>query len=66
MTKKYRPFAERERLKIVTPDNQLLTLVAIGKPDQEKGCNTFTCLDDNGKKIEIEVPGFTFFGSYCF
>jgi hypothetical protein len=55
-----------EKLKLVTPDGRLLTLIAIGKPDQEKGCSTLTCKTEKGVKVEVELPGFVFFGSYWF
>lgn len=59
-------------MKILTHDNRLLTLLAIGEFDKsgnslEKGSTQLKCRTENGKRVIISVHEIAcFMGSYTF
>lgn len=55
------------KLLIRTKDDRLLTVVRIGEPNKENGCNTILCKDDKGTKITITWQDVEVcYGSYNF
>ena len=55
------------KLLIRTKDDRLLTVVRIGEPNKENGCNTILCRDDKGTKITITWQDVEVcYGSYNF
>jgi len=56
-----------DKLRLLTNDGRLLTMLRIGELNSEKGANKITCLDKNKNQVDITFQDVNLvFGTYSF